>query len=144
MKKKVINEYTLRKIVQESIEKVLNEEPALALKYYDEPQLNSNLINEMARINTDESHLFPYNSYLIQIWSNDHNPPHFHILREDWDVSFFIDSGDLYKVNNFGKNEKIYNYMIKNVKEWLSKKCAVLPIITNQQNANVIWKQLHQ
>ncbi|MGN0993017.1 MAG: hypothetical protein ACI4PE_03765 [Bacilli bacterium] len=144
MHKKVINENTLRKIVRENIENILNEESALALKYYDEPQLNANLINEIARINTDESHLFPYNSYLIQIWSNGHNPPHFNILREDWDVAFFIESGDLYKVNKFGKNEKIYNYMIKNVKEWLSKKCAILPIITNQQNANAIWKQLHQ
>lgn len=31
----------------------------------------------------------------VHIWSNDYNPPHFHILKDDWDVEFFIKTGDL-------------------------------------------------
>jgi hypothetical protein len=103
----------------------------------------SGMITEMARINTDESDLFPYNSFVVQIWSNDHTPPHFHILKDGWDIEFLIEDGKLYKVKKNGKNQQTYNYIIQNVNQWLSSKCAVLPIITNQQNAFAIWKQLH-
>ncbi len=133
----------LTEIVKESIENVLSEGSALELNYYEEPQINTKLITEMARINTDESNLFPYNSFEIQIWSNDHTPPHFHILKNGWDVEFLIEDGRLYKVKKKGNNQQIYNYIIQNVNKWLSSKCAVLPMITNQQNAIAIWKQLH-
>lgn len=106
--------------------------------------MNTDLITEMARINTDESNLFHHNSYEIQIWSDDHMPPHFHILKDGWDVSFLIENGELYRINKKGKNKQIYKYMLANIGEWLSAKCAVLPIATNQQNANAIWKQLHR
>lgn len=137
-KKFVITESRLKEIIHESVKSVLNEEPL------DTSGVNSrNMRTEMARINTDESNLFPYNSFEIQIWSNDHTPPHFHIIKDGWDVEFFIDSGELYKVKKMGKNQQIYNYIIKNVGIWLSAKCAILPMITNQQNATAIWKQLH-
>ena len=89
---------TFEEYTMESIKKVLNEEP----------QMNTDLITEMARINTDESNLFHHNSYEIQIWSNDHMPPHFHILKDGWDVSFLIENGELYKINKEGKNKKIF------------------------------------
>ena len=143
MVKVKITEDTLRNMVQESVKKVLNEEPALALNYYDAPQVESSLITEMARINTDESNLFPYKSYDIQIWSNDHTPPHFHVLKDGWDVEFYIENGDLYRIKKTGDNKQIYSYMVKNIKKWLSSKCVVLPMVTNQENAKAIWKQLH-
>ena len=143
MAKVKITEDTLRNMVKESVKKVLNEEPALALNYYDAPQVESSLITEMARINTDESNLFPYKSYDIQIWSNDHTPPHFHVLKDGWDVEFYIENGDLYRIKKTGDNKQIYNYMVKNIKKWLSSKCVVLPMVTNQENAKAIWKQLH-
>ena len=124
---------TFEEYTMESIKKVLNEEP----------QMNTDLITEMARINTDESNIFPHNSYEIQIWSNAHIPPHFHILKDGWDVSFLIEYGELYKINKVGKNKQIYKYMLANIGKWLSANCAVLPIATNQQNANAIWKQIH-
>ena len=128
-------------MVAKSIKEYINE-GCLRLNY-ENPLPQSDIIVEMARINTDESNLFPQNTYEIQIWSNDHMPPHFHILKDGWDVAFLIENGNLYKINNSGKNKQIYNYMIKNVKKWLSSKCAVLPMATNQQNANAIWRQLH-
>ncbi len=136
-----ITEADLKKMVAKSIKEYINE-GCLRLNY-ENPLPQSDIIVEMARINTDESNLFPQNSYEIQIWSNDHMPPHFHILKDGWDVAFLIENGNLYKINNSGKNKQIYNYMIKNVKKWLSSKCAVLPMATNQQNANAIWRQLH-
>lgn len=143
MAKVKITEGTLRNMVKESVKKALNEEPALALNYYDVPQVETSLITEMARINTDESNLFPYKSYDIQIWSNDHTPPHFHVLKDGWDVEFYIENGDLYRIKKAGNNKQIYSYMVKNIKKWLTSKCAVLPMVTNQENANAIWKQLH-
>ena len=114
----------------------LNEKTSME-KSYD-------MLLEMARINTDETNLFPHNSYEIQIWSNDHMPPHFHILKDGWDVSFLIENGELYKINKVGKNKRIYKYMLANIGKWLSANCAVLPIATNKQNANAIWKQIHR
>ncbi len=38
-------------------------------------RINNNILVEMARINTNDNGLFPYKSYNIKIWSNDHNPP---------------------------------------------------------------------
>lgn len=41
-------------------------------------------INEISRINAKEFYgYFPYNKFDIKIWSNDHNPPHFHIIGDD-------------------------------------------------------------
>ena len=97
---------------------------------------------EVARINIDESSVFPYDLYEIQIRSNDHIPPHFHIMKDGWDVEFYIESGELYKIQKIGKTQQIYNYMIKNVGIWLSAKCAIMPMITNKQNAIAVWKQL--
>ena len=72
--------------------------------------MNTDLITEMARINTDESNIFPHNSYEIQIWSNAHIPPHFHILKDGWDVSFLIENGELYKINKVGKNKQEHRF----------------------------------
>ena len=104
-------------------------------------EVESRLI-EVARINIDESNGFPYDLYEIQIRSNDHTPPHFHIMKDGWDVEFYIESGELYKIQKIGKTQQIYNYMIKNVGIWLSAKCAIMPMITNKQNAIAVWKQL--
>ncbi len=49
MAKVKITEDTLRNMVKERVKKVLNEEPALALNYYEVSQNETNLIVEMAR-----------------------------------------------------------------------------------------------
>lgn len=141
-----ISENKIRKSIRESIQRVLNEAPAYSLDYYDNNNADAdNVITEMARINTKEpsGSLFPYNEYNIHIWSNDHVPAHFHVQRDDWDVEFYIENGELYKIKNRGKDYKIYNYIVKNIKKWLNTKCSVLPAVTNQENAMSIWEQLH-
>jgi hypothetical protein len=99
----------------------------------------------MARINKNESGkgIFPYNSFVVRIWSNGHNPSHFHVEKDGWDIAFTIDDGELYKVERSGKDVQTYNYVLSNVKEWLKMKSAIIPSITNQENALSIWEQLH-
>jgi hypothetical protein len=103
------------------------------------------LITEMARINKNETRrsIFPYELWEVKICSSDNNPPHFHIIREGWDVSFTIKDGDLLMVKSRGVNKSIYYYMCGNVKRWLSSQCAIIPQITNQENAMLQWEQLH-
>lgn len=146
MVKKIINEVTLRGIVKDSVEKVLNEGPALALNYYEAPQENADLIVEMARLNKKETGncIFPYDSWDVKIWSNDHNPPHFHIIKDGWDVMFTIYEGDLFTIKSKGDNKSIYEYMCNNVKKWLSSTCSAQKKITNQENALLHWDSLHE
>ncbi len=149
MDKKIvrIKESDLRDIVKESIEKIL-EEGCLALNYgeYSNPVGNTyGEIDEMARINVKEpkGSIFPYDDYDVHIWSNDHEPAHLHIITSDWDVEFYISTGELYKIKKYGKKQKVLTYMCENLPKWLSQPCAALPSITNQQNANLQWLQLH-
>lgn len=103
------------------------------------------LLVEMARINKNETGkcIFPYNKWEVKIWSDDHNPPHFHIKCDGWNVSFEIQSGELMQVEAKGTGNNIYNYMVANVKEWLSSQCHAQPKLTNRENAMLIWEQLH-
>ena len=108
-------------------------------------QTTTSVMNEMARINTKEdgSNIFPYNAFNVHILSTDHKLPHFHVLSNGWNISFYISNGELYKINKEGKDSKTYKYIIENVKIWLISKCAIIPQITNQQNGIAIWEQLH-
>ena len=122
------------------------ENRCLALNHDETPShIHTEPLCEMARINVRESGngLFPYNKWELKMYSNDHTPPHFHVIADGWDVSFKIDNGELLVVNGKGSNDTIYQYMIDNIPKWLSANCAVLPIVTNKQNANATWKQIH-
>ncbi|MGM9746449.1 MAG: DUF4160 domain-containing protein [Paludibacteraceae bacterium] len=110
----------------------------------ESPNQSKGLVVEISRINTkDNGQLFPYNAWEIKIWRDDHNPPHFHIIKNGWNVSFYIENGEVYQIETQGKDDKIYTYMITNVKEWLQNECAILPKVTNQQNAKAQWEQIH-
>lgn len=102
-------------------------------------------IVDMARINKQEGSegLFPYDSWEIRMWSNDHNPPHFHIIKDGWNVSFLVDTGEVFKVEKKGRKKDIYAYMVNNVKDWLDTKCFIEPSITNRRNAINVWSQIH-
>ena len=133
-----------------SAEDILNEIENFSFnkqKNIDYIPYNSNeLIVEMARINKRDSGpnaLFPFNKFDIHIWSNDHAPAHFHVMSEGWDISFNINSGNLYRINKKGTNERIYTYIINNIKKWLNSECATLKNITNKENALNIWDSLH-
>ncbi|MBQ9173781.1 MAG: DUF4160 domain-containing protein [Bacteroidales bacterium] len=137
-----ITEAQLREIVKESVKKVLDESAALALNYYDKAEP----LVEMARINMKESgkgSFFPFNAWEVKIWSDDHEPPHFHIKRNGWNVSFAIETGEQIEISSQGTEKNVYDYMITNVSKWLDSPCAILPQITNRQNAMAQWLQLH-
>jgi hypothetical protein len=140
-----ITEQELRNMVNEAVEKVVNE-GCLALNY-DETPFNTHTepLFEMARINVREAGngLFPYNKWELKVWSNDHTPPHFHVIADGWDVSFKIDSGELLVVNRKGRNTTIYQYMITNIPKWLEAPAAIMPKITNRENAQMQWEQIH-
>ena len=125
-----LTEQDLHEVVKEATMKVLNK---------------GVLLTEMARINTKETGkgIFPFNSYDVRIWSNDHEPPHLHVICEGWNISFLIENGELLEVKTKGEKEQVYNDICKKVKKWLSSPCAVLPIVTNMQNAYAVWIQLH-
>lgn len=107
--------------------------------------LQKGRIADMARINKQEGSegLFPYDSWEIRMWSNDHNPPHFHIIKDGWNVSFLADSGDLLNIEKKGKKKEVFTYMLGNVKDWLDSKCSIEPSVTNRRNALNVWNQLH-
>lgn len=73
----------------------LNEIPELDREWVDN-YIKENYpqsLNEMARVNTKEFYgLFPSNKFEIKIWSNDHNPPHFHVILEGWNVIVEIET----------------------------------------------------
>lgn len=128
----IIREYQLDNI--DDLDNSINEQ------YIHSEYKNS--LNEMARINVKEFNgYFPYNKFDIRIWSNDHNPPHFHIIGNGWDIVVDIKSGDIIKTKKIGKDSKFYSYVKDVVKDWLNDKCAVIPKLTNKENAMNTWIQ---
>ena len=80
----------------------------------------------MPRINKKETDrcIFPYNTWKIEILSNDHTPPHFHIISDGWNVSYKIEDGNMLQIEGIGKNDSIFDYKKKKVKEYnKSRKC---------------------
>lgn len=126
--------------------------------YDDVPKLseyskkeNENIIslNEMARANVDDTGtIFPFNKYKVMVYSNDHNPPHFHICNgqgkdEDWNVAFEIDNPANYKIKKTGGPVTDLRYILKNVNIWLDSKSFYEPLLTNRQAIKFLWKSLH-
>ena len=139
-----ITEERLYDMIRRSIRENFVGNAALKLPYQDNKPEN-NVVVEMARINKKETGrcYFPFDTWEIKIWSDDHMPPHFHIIRDGWDISFLIETGEVYKVKKKGKDKDIYDYAVSNVKTWLQSKCFMLPKITNQENAILQWEQIH-
>lgn len=130
-------------ILEENLDKIVSG----VIKEVASANLNerndSNLLVEMARINTKDRGLFPFNDFEVKILSNDHNPPHFHIIKDGWNVTFSIESGEVISIGSQGEKKQIYKYMTENVVKWLSSPCAILPAVSNQDNAMAVWTQLH-
>lgn len=106
---------------------------------------NNHNIDEQARINMYESGrvIFPYYSFVVYIDSKDIEPPHFHVEKDDWKLSFKIDDGKLYQIENRGTNQAIFDYIVLNVPLWLSFQSCNRPKETNQENAFATWNELH-
>ena len=105
---------------------------------------NKETLVEIAHINLKEigNVPFPTNKFEIKIWSNDHNPPHFHVICEGWNISFTIEDGRELEVKNIGNHT--YNYIVKNIPIWLDMPCKIAPKISNRENAVIQWQQLHE
>lgn len=103
------------------------------------------IIKEKARINMRETRaeIFPYEEFQVYILSDDSEPPHLHISKDGWEILFLIDTGELYKINAEGLNNYTYDYIVNNIHRWLDKECSIMPQITNRENANLLWLQLH-
>lgn len=146
----IMKKIHLKNIIKESVTIAINDfikEKTLnaTLEMPSTQNATGSMINEMARINKKETGrcLFPYNTWELKIWSNDHTPPHFHIICDGWNVSYKIEDGNMLQIEGKGKNDSILDYMEQHVKEWLSTKCFVQPKLTNQENAMLQWEQLH-
>lgn len=139
-------------IFNDAVEDVLREEERRlfleTVEDIDRDELNEYLrktypqsINEMARINVKEFYgLFPVNKFEIKIWSNDHNPPHFHVLTKDgWNIQVLIEDGSILGVKNIGKDSKLYTYVEKYIGEWLNSKSVISPNDTNREFAQKEW-----
>lgn len=138
-KKSTISTKKFVHAIAEGIEKALGEGVGEAISCKEKLPLN-----EMARINKHEqgNGVFPFNAYEIQIFSEDHNPPHFHVISNGCNIAFTISDGELYRVISQG-DAKTSKYIMANVKHWLSCQCAAQPKLTNQENASLIWDSLH-
>ncbi len=129
--------------MENKIDRIIHETVAMVLN--ERFNTNGEPLNEMARINKKETGncLFPYNKWELKIWSNDHTPPHFHILCDGWNASFCIEDGSLLEIKTRGKENSIFEYMQANVEKWLSSKCFAQPKLSNRENAMLQWEQIH-
>lgn len=107
--------------------------------------LNCDPIVEMSKLNVRQTGAvpFPSNKFDVRIWSTDHNPPHFHVRAEGWDISFLIENGEEYRVNKHSNDSKMYSYITNNVKKWLAMKSSIFKGITNQEAAMGVWDSYH-
>lgn len=99
---------------------------------------------EIARINLRERNIFPYEEYEVRVWSDGLIPPHFHVKSGGWDVTFSIETGKELEVLESGEDPAVYHYISTHVNEWLDGRCALIPKITNRENAMGQWVQLHE
>lgn len=100
---------------------------------------------EIAHLNVRECNgdIFPLDLFDVCIYDIDNEPPQFHIMSNDWDVSFKINDGEIHYVNQKGNDIDTYQYIMQNVKKWLDLPNVIIPRITNRENAISVWLQLH-
>lgn len=89
-------------------------------------------IFEMATMNllTPSSGPLPSNKYKVEMYSseisdeknsNDHTPPHLHVIVDDCNLEFYIETGEFYKYKKNSKelNSKEFTKLSKLIKTWL-------------------------
>lgn len=126
-----LNETQFKKYIKNLIEATLYEK---------------DLIIEMAKINRKDTGAvpFPFNKFDIVVYPDDHNPPHFHVICEDWNLRFLIENGEQYREDtSMGSSSKIYSYIMKNIKDWLHMQCRLDKTKTNQEYMKELWDYYH-
>ena len=119
------------------------EELISSAKIMDAFEIDDKMLLEIARLNvgSDSNSPFPSNIYDLRMWSNDHDPIHFHVTnkQEGWKVTCSIE-GNVLSIKkqtpslNIKKVEKL-------CKEWLNGTNKYG--INNKQNAKSIWDSIH-
>lgn len=105
-----------------------------------------NRICDFARLNKGETDNLPYNLYEVKIWSDDHNPPHFHVesKQEGFDIRCSFD-GELLSVKRYGSRgrQDTFRDIIKRVKNWLDSKPQGKnnPFPTNRDYVKFVWER---
>lgn len=151
---KRITEAELRKVVKESVERVLNENVALAMNYdgYDEPMtLNQKMsLNEMAQINvgemgTDKKSNFNSNAYYVYVKGEGGYKKfqHFHIKSksEGWDIRMNMD-GTFHSIKTKSANRQKPEDFVdieRIAKVWVTQPNALEPDRTNGKVAETAW-----
>lgn len=140
-----MNKY-IKALVEDSLSYIdeLKEIPNLDKEWVDSyiKENYPNSLNEMSRINVKEFYgLFPSNKFEIKIWSNDHNPPHFHVISNGWNIVVEISTGNILKTKSIGKDSKIYKYVEEHIKDWLNTNNVIYKTQTNQEVAYNTWLQ---
>lgn len=136
----------LKEYIQNHGVEILRETPEKLLEILD-LEIHREPLNEMAKMNLKDpmNSPFPPNKFDIIIWSNDHNPPHFHIKGpEEWEVTFTIETGKPLKVKHIGKSSKYYKYMVDNVPIWLNMLSYPRKKNTNREILEDEWNRLHK
>lgn len=126
-------------ILKKLLEEILNEKKDYII-------LNCEPTIEMACINTKEFYgYFPYNKFDMRIWSNDHNPPHFNIKADGWEVIVSIETGDILKTISYNeKSTTILTYIQDNINKWLDTPNIKNNNISNREYAMMIWEINHE
>lgn len=80
-------------------------------------------IFEMATMNlsTPSSGPLPSNKYKVEMYSNDHTPPHVHILYDSCNIEFYIETCEFYKYkkNSPELSSKEFNKLCRLFKDWM-------------------------
>ena len=127
----IVTHSDLEEMVAEATKQVLQESrKRLITEYYE-------------RMNSEQGGgpIFPNNKYAIYVYGDDHDPPHFHIECEGWNVSFTIWKGDLLQIKGKG-NKSDLDYMIQMAPRWLNSRSLRNKRQTNRQRLIIQWNIL--
>lgn len=104
-------------------------------------------VNEYyGRFNTkkEDSKLMPSNKYQVMVYSNDHNPPHFHVIDNNgWVVKFLIENGQLYDIEATGAKKSVLQYWNKNIPKWIKRPSNTDPSQTIKGRLIDLWNEMN-
>ena len=88
-----------------------------------------------------EDNLFPHSQWELKLMQGDGKPARFHAIRNGWDVTFSIDSGDVLEILSGGAEKADFGYMCGHIKEWLEAQSTLLDDCQNKMFTKIIWHQ---
>ena len=99
---------------------------------------------KLDRLNKGENSVFPYNSYTVCIYPNDHPQPHVHIFPKNGNpvVKVNILTNEIIEISPNNYNKSAYKKIRKNIKKWFDEKIN-FDGMTNRDNAKEMWAILH-